>query len=90
MTYRVKNAAVAIASEVVTSGTAKNPVHTFADRVHAIRADVAGTIEARLRGDLDFRTYTVDAGDVIFGEFTQARLGDFAVGQLLGLRLAVA
>lgn len=86
MIYRVKNM-IPTASEVVH---AAEPAHTFAITVHAIRADAAGTLEARLRGDSGFRTYTVAAGDVVLGEFAEAKLGAFSDGEILGLAFPVA
>jgi hypothetical protein len=79
---RIKNY-IPIASEVVVG-----PEHTFAMRVHALRANADGTCYARLRGDAEdaWRTYTLTAGSFAYGDFAAVRPAAFAAGALLGLQ----
>jgi len=72
---------IPVASERVASATYK-----FTGLIHAIRADAAGTCTARLRDDDHFVTYTLAAGDFAYGEFVEATLGTFSVGELVGVR----
>lgn len=78
---RIKNY-IPIRSEIVVG-----PEHTFVTRVHAIRANEDGTCYARLVGDPPdaWRTYTISAGDYIFGEFAAVRPAAFGAGVLVGL-----
>jgi hypothetical protein len=81
MQFTVKNY-IPVESEAV--GT---PTHTFTKRVHAIRADVDGTVQARLRGDgvTDWRAYTLVAGEYLFGEFAAIQASSFGGTELVGL-----
>lgn len=79
--YAIKNY-IPFASELVIG-----PEHVFVQRVHALRANSAGTCYARLRGDASdaWRTYTLTAGDYAYGEFAAVRIGSIAAGGLLGI-----
>lgn len=43
--------------------------HTFVGKTTGIRCDAAGTVIAKLRGDNAARTYTVSAGEILWGDF---------------------
>lgn len=83
-TYRVKNL-VPIASEVADISSDD---HTFTARIQALRANEAGDVVLRYRDDASDVTYTVAAGEVLVGEFTQVtRTGTTVTtaGALVGL-----
>ena len=67
----------------------RKPAHTFARRVHAIRANVDGTCHLRMREDAEgeFVKYTLVAGEVVVGEFVEVLGSTFNDGELVGLVL---
>jgi len=83
--YRIKNY-IPRESEVIAGVE-----HDFTAIVHAIRANVDGSCTARLRSDPAdaWRTYTILAGDYIYGEFAAVRRGSFSESELLGLVFAL-
>lgn len=58
-------------------------------RVHAIRANAAGTLYYRLVGDAAgvYCYATLAAGEVLYGQFAQVRRGSFSAGQLIAFAL---